>query len=112
MCQRCYEEAGCPWSPSDEVDAAVESLRALYLTHAAGGHLHVVTDDENVDDGNLSWCRREMEKKAGDVDAEEWDALRRFETLSGAERWTALAIFWGYEVNPRVAVRAARAAAT
>lgn len=47
-------------------DVYVAMEDAYYLHHPTGGPLHIVTDDQNVEDDHLKFCRRYAEAE-GDI---------------------------------------------
>lgn len=70
---------------------ACKAIRDLYAEHAAGGYLHIVTDDLNVGDSSLAFCRDSMEARALEHEptASEWAALAALEVLSRTARMKA-----------------------
>lgn len=58
MCYGCWEKAGKPQMDTPLVRAAADAVAALYDHEdcGAGGNLHIVTDDWNVDDDSLAFC--------------------------------------------------------
>lgn len=50
------------------MDELLKQCRAFYANNPAGGILHVVLDDGNVDDGAIHWTMEEA-RKEGDVEA-------------------------------------------
>lgn len=91
MCYGCWEEAGKPTIVNDRVLKAVEAVKKMYETHSAGGGLHIVTDDWNLEDDNVKWCREYMTTKYK-ADASEMACLEAFEALSEEERYSTLAL--------------------
>lgn len=63
MCWNCVIEAG-----GDTIEVTDEMIRVARIidwfhTHedcGAGGPLHIVTDDTNVDDSSLEFCRQQL----------------------------------------------------
>lgn len=55
MCSSCWAEYGKPTEMPDNGDAVVALIRELYdqPDGGAGGPLHVVLDDWNLEDGHL-----------------------------------------------------------
>ena len=63
MCYGCWEEAGKPTNDTPAVRAAAATVTALYEhpNCIVGGNLHIVTDDWNLEDSNLEFCRHCIE---------------------------------------------------
>ena len=96
MCFGCWKDAGSPMIMNDRVKAAVEATNRLYETHLAGGGMHIVTDDWNCDDSNVSYCRDYMTGGEYDADESEIACLVAFEALTEDERYSALAVHEGF----------------
>lgn len=102
MCCGCWEEAGSPTIINERVIKAVDTVKALYEVHGAGGGMHIVTDDWNCEDDNVKWCREyimygELEKYfKRPPDKVEIDCLEAFEALTEDERYSALGLERGY----------------
>ena len=56
MCSGCWEDMGSPVSHGARVRKTAALIDRLYETHAAGGPLHIVTDDWNLEAGFVRWC--------------------------------------------------------
>lgn len=56
MCVRCHEEAGCPTDWNDKIARAVPLIQTIYRHHVAGGLLHIVLDDWNIEDSHVQWA--------------------------------------------------------
>ena len=64
MCWNCVVEAG-----GDQIEVTDEMIRVARIIDwfhahpdcAVGGPLHIITDDTNVDDGSLNFCRQTVE---------------------------------------------------
>jgi hypothetical protein len=41
---------------SEEVEEVITLINKLYKTESAGGMLHVVVDDGNLEDEHIEWC--------------------------------------------------------
>lgn len=108
MCKDCWIEAGKP-VPTAKSIAAVPLIEAVYDHHPAGGRLHIVLDDWNLSDSNISFCVDLINKN-------EWaetyeyprkaaqDELACAHALMGMtqqERASALAIWRGYTPLPQ-----------
>lgn len=121
MCYGCWDKAGKPIIDTPAVRAAGAAALAVYEHHCAGGNLHIVLDDWNIEDDNLTFCsqcidgagvmpddggmhpvhRRYNEEKRADPDPPAQLAAERtccdlFMALSEEERASALALFCGF----------------
>jgi len=56
MCINCWKERGAPKIDNSNVREAVRQIDRVYHFHSAGGGLHIVLDDFNIDDDDLDWC--------------------------------------------------------
>lgn len=87
-----------PWpAVTDEMKEAAALIGALYANPAGstGGPLHITTDDNNVEDGNLEFCRKDIETWAGwDCTPEQED---RVKVISG---WI-LDLLWPMDTKAR-----------
>jgi len=64
MCVQCWEqEYGSASIDSEATRAAAAAIDALYEAHDAGGSLHIVVDDWNLEDEHLAWCRALLERE-------------------------------------------------
>lgn len=57
-----------PWPKvTDEMEEAAALIGALYANPAGGtgGPLHITTDDNNVEDSNLAFCRKNIDEWTG-----------------------------------------------
>ena len=73
-----------------EIRQAVVLIKALYREHAAGGWLHIVVDDWNVEQCNLDYCATVIDT---DVERRCHAALN---ALTETERASALALDRGF----------------
>jgi hypothetical protein len=60
MCRGCWEEYGECVIDSPSIRAAAAAMDAVYEFHCAGGNLHIVLDDWNLEDESLEFCRKEI----------------------------------------------------
>lgn len=90
MCRHCWSDYGAPDNDSEEVRAAVSLISAVFDEHLAGGALHIVIDDWNLEDDSLDWCQSKKLTPA------EKACLKALRSLSVADRASALARFDGY----------------
>lgn len=70
---------------------------ALYEVHPTGGALHIVTDDQNVDNDDIGFCRAELKKDADpkyEAISECNEMLDILEPLTLQERFWLVTIGW------------------
>lgn len=109
MCYGCWEEMGKPSDVTPEIDRAAALVRRLYdlPEGAAGGNLHIVTDDWNLEDEHVLWCRDQVVRIAsGKVEefdftdpqqiAVERELIDLLMPMTEAQRGTVLALEAGY----------------
>lgn len=62
MCEQCYE--GLRVIDTPETRRVAELIRRVYQAEngASGAYLHIVVDDNNVEDGCIDFCLAEMDK--------------------------------------------------
>lgn len=92
MCQGCWTDYGRPAIDNERVRRAVAAVDALYEWHGAGGGMHIVTDDWNVEDDSVAFCRERIQR---DGDERERQCLEAVALLTVDERASALAMKWG-----------------
>ena len=99
MCYECYEEAGKPAIVNDKTKKAAELIKDLYEQDGCevGGYAHIVTDDWNLEDGNIDWCITKAEKGEYEDISEEGrqaciNTLKCLKELTEDERYSALAL--------------------
>jgi len=99
MCLSCWKSYGRPSVLNNAVIEAAGLIRTVYEHHAAGGNLHVVLDDWNIEDEHLQILSVREGTSRAQREAESicLAAMRR---LSLAERATALAIVDGLILRP------------
>lgn len=94
MCIDCWQEMGSPKMLPSSAGEAIQLIERLYELDGSGGRLHIVTDDWNLEDGNIEFCREAVSKA---VPGEQADVERRIVELmtpmSAAERGATLARF-------------------
>lgn len=100
MCKACWEKAGKPYVYNQKVRVAVEMIEEVYSLPGgeAGGGLHNVLDDWNVEDTHIAWCRDnsiERERATLEMKVAEYRLVALMMTMSMEERYTALAIYHG-----------------
>lgn len=64
MCSDCWEAYGRPTDWTPEIANMVRLLRELNRDCPAGGHMHIVTDDYNVEDGDIEYCRAAIQRSS------------------------------------------------
>jgi hypothetical protein len=66
MCCGCWEEEGKPQIDTPVVRAALVLVEAVYEHAPTGGYLHIVLDDNNIEDENVEWCGQQIETRPYD----------------------------------------------
>ena len=94
MCYGCWEEYGKPQIDNEKVREAVEWVREVYEYHSAGGGLHIILDDFNIEDEHIELCDKWIREHGAGPGEEECLAL--FKTMTMDERASALALEDGY----------------
>ncbi len=58
MCEVCYDEYGKPNIVNEKTEAALALVRQVYEAPqgGAGGNLHIVLDDWNIEDSSIYYC--------------------------------------------------------
>lgn len=88
MCDSCYEKYGSPTLETEKVRQAAEAIEELYSMHGAGGMMHIVVDDWNLEDDSVEWCGKYMADKK--PDACEIRVYELFKRMTVEERASAL----------------------
>ena len=108
MCYGCYEEFGKPTIVNDLTKAAAVAIARVYECRCAGGNLHIVVDDWNLDDEDIAFCIKYIGNGGfeGQDDPEkliaESECAEMLKRMTLEERVSALAIYDGFlEINPR-----------
>jgi hypothetical protein len=83
---------------NDKVRAAAVLVDKLYDEHPAGGYLHIVTDDLNIQQYWIDWCfgpecAESMRRPMTDIERQCGTALR---ALTVKQRASAIAIYEGW----------------
>lgn len=92
MCDGCYREYGSPKIDNQLVRDASEAVKELYYCHGAGGGMHIVTDDWNLEDDSIDFCGKFMrDYHHRGPDACEIRVYELFKMLTIEERASALA---------------------
>ena len=96
MCRDCWKFYGNPKIINDVTKTLAEQIDYVYSFHGAGGHLHIVIDDWNLDDESLKFCLKQIEENHFNYSKEQLDAERAcailFLDISLDERVAAMAI--------------------
>ena len=60
MCEACWAEYGRPTIVNEKTEAALALVRQVYdaLMGGAGGNLHIVLDDWNIENSSIEYCQR------------------------------------------------------
>ncbi len=101
MCLSCWRECGSPAIDTPAVRDAARASAAVHDFHGAGGGLHIVLDDWNLEDEQVAWCLLpENLAQYGSPDpaerAQEIYAGLAFLALTEDERASALALEEGW----------------
>ena len=58
MCEECWDEYGRPDIVNEKTEHALALVRQVYDAPlgGAGGRLHIVLDDWNLEDEHIYWC--------------------------------------------------------
>lgn len=56
----CWEEAGAHRILNDKVRAVQALIDAVYVFSCVGGNLHIVLDDDNLEDSSLDFCAAQI----------------------------------------------------
>jgi hypothetical protein len=101
MCRDCYLHYGSPTIDNHKVRATAELIQQIHETNGggAGGDLHTLLDEWNID-GDLRWERENLlQRIAGDPEYEELQVLEiqclaLMEVMTIEERASALGLYW------------------
>jgi len=101
MCYNCYLEYGSPKLVSDKILQTVEAIKQVYNCHLAGGGLHIVIDDWNLENERLDFCKEyivgpECHGEFAEQQKAEQACLELLYSLTLKERASALAIHDGF----------------
>lgn len=60
MCEVCWESYGSPTIVNEKTEAALALVRQVYDAPrgGAGGHLHIVLDDWNIENNSIEYCQQ------------------------------------------------------
>src|SRR5690348_1783765 len=62
MCCGCWEDEGSPRIDNERVRGVQPLIEAVYKHNGVGGNLHIVLDDNNIDDGDLAFCLGQIDR--------------------------------------------------
>lgn len=108
MCYGCWDEAGKPSAVTPAIEASAALVKRLYDKFSCvGGNLHIVTDDWNLENGDLAFCRDQVNDvqqgqpgKYADTSPFqvelETSILDAMEAMSEQERYVVLALADGF----------------
>lgn len=106
MCMGCLEEhdAYSALPATENMLQAASLIEELYEYHSAGGPLHVITDDFNVEDSNLAFCLLQIPGWNDPYNAEDsphvqWlssKILDLLEPMTESQRGASIGIAHGY----------------
>ena len=110
MCMECWEVYGSPKIVSGKTESCARAIGNVYSHHEAGGALHVIIDDWNLQDAFVNECKEDIEKTEYRNDPDdpvpddrleaERECVRQLEAMSEEERASAMAIYHGYFAMP------------
>ncbi len=100
MCLSCWQERGSPAVDTPAVREAARAVRWLYEFAGAGGGMHIVVDDWNLDD-DIAWCLDPLQNLSHHSEDPAERALEIYAglallVLSEEERASALALNDGW----------------
>ena len=60
MCECCWDEYGKPSIVNEKTEAALALVRQVYdaAGGGAGGNLHIVLDDWNIENSSIEYCQQ------------------------------------------------------
>lgn len=102
MCLGCYQEHGSPAIVNNRTKEAARAVARVFERSPAGGNLHIVIDDWNLEDSSLDFCRNAIltTERDGGGDEEslavQLECVELLRALSLEERVSALAIQRGF----------------
>ncbi len=111
MCDNCWKEHGSPKIINRFTKALQPLIDDVYEHHGAGGGLHIILDDFNIEDGHIQLCQDWIEHERGNgiykcepVSPEQLKAeracLKLLKQMTVEERASALALHDGYFTEP------------
>jgi hypothetical protein len=109
MCFTCWAEGGKPAILTPKTRLAAELIAAVYgfPDGVCGGNLHIVTDDWNLDDNDIEFCRNAVADKISGRDDDDFASdpeqlkaeaacIGALAELPMAERLSAMALSEGF----------------
>lgn len=86
MCCGCWEKEGSPKIDNARVRDALEAVEAVYEHSCAGGNLHILLDDNNIDDEHFEFLRGAIRENI--YGGSEWQLEAESRCLDLMERLT------------------------
>lgn len=106
MCIDCYDQYDAPRIYNDKVKKAVKLIGQIYDFHSAGGALHIVLDDWNLERHYIDYCEDYMNlEKEGIIPKKhkiQMDCIALLKQMTIDERASALALhngIWERDTN-------------
>lgn len=97
MCIECWKELGKPKMRTPQIERCAELVDELYQFNPVGGHLHIVTDDWNLEDHSVEFCRKYVEEQEPTEQTHvEAQIIQLMQPMSEEERGAVLAISSGF----------------
>ncbi len=62
MCVNCWRDRGSPTIENERTRRCIELISDVYECHEAGGGLHIILDDFNIDNGHIQFCADYIEQ--------------------------------------------------
>ena len=91
-----------PVNVSFPYDTLVCKIKRLYDLHGAGSALHIVLDDENIEDSHIRWCLRESIPQVENIDERALceDIANELLEMTEREREYLMEIVWRKNAEP------------
>jgi len=98
MCYGCFEKYKDTVEITQRAKDAAEIIPVIYADCPAGGDLHIVIDDWNIEDRHVDFCMKELETSEyhQDIVDAERKFLELFKAMSENERAGCLALADGF----------------
>jgi|GEM_PF-2363068 len=96
MCIDCWKKLGSPMIINDKTKKAAKAINKIYDFHGAGGSLHIIIDDWNLEDSHIDFCDSYIDEEGGEASKRQKQAerycLRLLKDMTIDERASALYI--------------------
>lgn len=103
MCEDCWSKYGKPTIDNQLVRQLRDAIEIVYGFNPAGGSLHIILDEWNIEDSSIEFCERYIAENPTTVDEDSFYrhvlSLLREATLE--ERASALAMYHGFTPQPQ-----------